>query len=560
MIQSFDRWIGADGRRERPWLMAGEKATEAVLREATGKGFAVCTFGAAAKCLPGDLAHIVDIETIAADGPAIAEKAQTLLLPEEPHVGGWASGRRLDDFCDELPILGHLRRQGQLVAYPLFTAIGSDRADAVVGDLENEEVPLRLLVGAGVRQARHVGIRGLVSRSTGFEATRRHLDLVSGGIPALRRVSGLSYGPYGYPIPARVFVGTDEAQMLGVRVLRYSIEKFSTMDVEVEALDPGRVPVPRDPKNRSKTGFSFCRFNIPRLCDYKGRGVYVDADMQVFSDITDLWTMPLEEADLLYSLTHPSQGRMPQTSVMLLNCEKLQWDVDDIIAGLNEGRYSYKQLMSELCIVPQDRHKPLLPYRWNSLERYDPGLTSLIHYTDMPTQPWVSHDNPNGPIWYDTCREALDSGFITMDEVEQAIRAGHVSPELPQWMGLPQSEIHRDLASVWVPPFHRFIKLDKPVEGRVTLTPSKKLRGWAWCPKQPQERLTLAIFTDDRKLFEFSATDHADILERHGKGDGNYAFDFDLPPKLYQSNAPQLRICTADGRYELPGSPVELMR
>lgn len=542
------------------WLMVGEKTSEKSIRSAVTKGFSICTFGKATATLHADIAHVIDIETIISHGTAIESRAKFVLMPEEPHVKGWATGRSLSDFSNDLPVLAKLRQEGRLVSYPLFSALGSPSGEPVFGDLDDEEVPLRLLVAAGVRRARHVGIQRLRPRSTGFEASHRALTGKTGGIPALRRVSGLSYGPYGLPIPARVFVGTDEAQMMGVRVLHYSIEKFSTMDVVVEALDPALVPVPKDPRNRSKTGFSFCRFNIPKLCGYKGRGIYVDADMQVFTDITDLWSMPLDDADLLYSLTHPTQGRTPQTSVMLLNCEKLRWDVNDIVGGLDSGRYSYKQLMSGLCIVPPDRHKPLLPYRWNSLERYDPGLTSLIHYTDMPTQPWISHDNSNGHIWYATCREALETGFISMSEVDKAIRSGHISPELPQWIGLGGGSSYRDMLPTWVPPFHRFTKMDRPIEGKVVLGADRRLRGWAWYPKSPAERLRLGIYSDDVKLFEFAATDYAEILARHGKGDGNYAFDFELPAELLRTNAHKLRICTADGVHEIAGSPVDLVR
>lgn len=560
MLPDARKWLRRGDHTARAWLLAGAKANAQTVAAAAGDGMAVCAVGQAAALFPSHLACIVDVETVREAGEAIARNAVVVAMPEEPHSDGWATGRTLTAFCDDLPVLRRLRDEGRLLSYPLMSAIGTEREDALFGDLTDEEIPLRLLVAAGVRMARHLGMCRRDPRSTGFEAAHRIITRTHGGIPALRRTSGLSYGPYGYPVPARVFVGSDDMQMMGVRVLHYSIEKFSTMDVVVEPLDYSRIPVPKDPKNRSKTGFSFCRFDIPRLCGYHGRGIYVDADMQVFTDITDLWTMPLNEADLLYALAHPSQGRVPQTSVMLMNCETLRWDIHDIIGGLDEGRYSYKQLMSELCIIPADRRKPLLPYWWNSLERYEPSRTSLIHYTDMPTQPWISHDNPNGEVWYAICREALETGFVDTSEMHNAVVKGHVSPELPKWIGLPSSDDYDDRAAVWVAGYHRFTKTKAAIEGRVTLSKSGRLRGWAWYPQRPQERVRIGLFDGDRKLLEFAATDHADILARHGKGDGNYAFDFRIPPAVGSSNAHRLRVATADGTHELPGSPLEMIR
>ena len=84
---------------------------------------------------------------------------------------------------------------------------------------------------------------------------------------------------------------------------------------------------------------------------------------------------------------------------------------------------------------------------------FAPGL---VHYTDMPRQPWVSHDNPNGELWYAAFRQALAEGFIRMEEVEDAMRRGHVSPRLLQWIGLAGAEVDEATAEAWSPPYRRF--------------------------------------------------------------------------------------------------------
>src|SRR6185295_6454402 len=100
------------------------------------------------------------------------------------------------------------------------------------------------------------------------------------------------------------------------------------------------------------------------------------------------------------------------------------------VHGLDEGRYDYDRLMKEMCIEPPGAVRDSLPPDWNSLEEYAPDRTGLIHYTDMPTQPWVSRKNRNGELWVSQLREAMDSGYIKPEEVEQAIAAGYIRPSL----------------------------------------------------------------------------------------------------------------------------------
>ena len=64
----------------------------------------------------------------------------------------------------------------------------------------------------------------------------------------------MDYGPLTEPI--RVYVGTDDTQMVAVQVLEYSIRRFATRPVEVIPMLNLPVPMPKDPANRPRTGFS----------------------------------------------------------------------------------------------------------------------------------------------------------------------------------------------------------------------------------------------------------------------------------------------------------------
>lgn len=236
----------------------------------------------------------------------------------------------------------------------------------------------------------------------------------------------------------RIFVGADDSQKLALRVLEYSIRKRTSLNVEVTPMIDLGLPEPRDPRMRARTGFSFSRFAIPELAGHQGRAIYLDADMLVLTDIAELWNWPLGDAhvlcqgDLRSDETTPPDAsgkhRRKQCSVMLLDCGKLRWDAPAIIAGLGP-RYTYEELLYELCIVDEAHVSYDLPFRWNSLERLS-DETSLIHYTEMPTQPWVYAANPNGWIWVDELRAMLADGQLPLDRIRQDVDAGFARPSL----------------------------------------------------------------------------------------------------------------------------------
>jgi hypothetical protein len=147
---------------------------------------------------------------------------------------------------------------------------------------------------------------------------------------------------------------------------------------------------------------------------------------------------------------------MPQYSVMLLDCAKLNWHAAALVADLDAGKYEYSQLMSDFAMMPADKKQSWLEFEWNSLETYEARRTKLLHYTDMPTQPWVSNQNRNGEVWYAELRRAIADGFITTAEIHAEIAKRHVSPLLPEWAGLEAYPGSSSLAANWVPPFRRF--------------------------------------------------------------------------------------------------------
>jgi hypothetical protein len=227
----------------------------------------------------------------------------------------------------------------------------------------------------------------------------------------------------------RIFVAATPAEWLPMRVLEFSIRETTALPVEVSAIYKFNraIPMPVAVENRPRTPFSFQRFLIPELCVFSGKAIYMDADMQVFRDIRELWNHDFYGCDL-QTVRDAHKGRRGQFSVMLLNCNALGWSIDQIVADLDAGKLDYAALMYEMCVAKKIG-RDISP-EWNSLERFDPAMTRLLHYTDMNTQPWVSIANPLGHLWITCLRRALQAGFISSKELEREVASGHVRPSL----------------------------------------------------------------------------------------------------------------------------------
>lgn len=246
--------------------------------------------------------------------------------------------------------------------------------------------------------------------------------------------------------PISVFVASTPAEWLPARVLEFSITEASSTPVSVRFIYSFNrpIPVPASIENRPRTPFSFQRFLIPELCGFAGKAIYLDADMLVFRDIVEVWRQDLSECDL-QTVVDAKMGRRRQFSVMLLNCQTLRWDIEQIVADLDAGKIDYPSLMYEMCMA--ERIRSDIPGVWNSLEHFEPGQTALLHYTDMSTQPWVHAGNPLGHLWIASLRRALASGFIVRSELQREVEQGHVRPSLLAQIDAGADDLpHKDMS------------------------------------------------------------------------------------------------------------------
>jgi hypothetical protein len=494
-VQAFTDWLARRGDpAARPWLILGKGPSFHLRSSLDLTGFATLALNHAARELPVTAAHVIDLDVLDDCGAELERQAGVLVMPWIPHarngrLNAWVTGHpaKLSDenlgrLATSHPLLRRLDEQGRLLWYNLGTARESrDGSPVVPVRYFSAEAALNLLAASGVRVIRSLGIDGGAEYSGEFDDLRGRTLLANGRrsfdaqFDEIARTilrTGVSFAPLDAESPVRVYVAATQAQWLAVRVLEYSIRRHASMDVEVFPLYRAglTIPVPRDPAHRPRTPFSFQRFLIPALAGYRGRAIYLDSDMLVFTDIARLWRMPFGDADVL-AVGAAGTPRRPQFSVMLLDCARLTWDIDAIVGDLDRGALDYQQLMYELSIAT--RVSAAIPARWNALEAYDPGETALLHYTDMPTQPWLSTANPLGHLWVRHLIEAIDHGFLSRDEVAAEVAAGHVRPSLLAQIDrrvedsliLPQSAVAADDAFVapWPPAAGRRAGWRRPV-------------------------------------------------------------------------------------------------
>jgi Glycosyl transferase family 8 len=234
----------------------------------------------------------------------------------------------------------------------------------------------------------------------------------------------------------RVFCGADRSQHLAFRVLEHSIRRHASLPLQIRTIDNTLAPEVDDPRYAPYTEFSFGRFAIPELCAHQGRAIYLDSDMLVFRDIAPLWNLPFGDAKLLIEiggLARRDKGK--QAAVMLLDCTRLHWDVAQIVAGLGRD-YSYNELMSLSPLLSDGEMAEAIASGWNDLDHYDAAQTSLIHYTQIRTQPWVYAGHPHADVWFAEVALMLTEGALTVADLEQEVRLGFLRPSALLELGL----------------------------------------------------------------------------------------------------------------------------
>ena len=103
------------------------------------------------------------------------------------------------------------------------------------------------------------------------------------------------------------FIGYDSKEDIAYRVCKYSLLKRSTVEVKVMSLKldelVSRKLYTRDIDPLASTQFTYSRFLVPHLMNYKGWAVFCDCDFIFLNDVKNLMEN-LDTSKAVYCVKH----------------------------------------------------------------------------------------------------------------------------------------------------------------------------------------------------------------------------------------------------------------
>lgn len=122
----------------------------------------------------------------------------------------------------------------------------------------------------------------------------------------------------------KIFVGYDIREDIAYQVCEYSLKKHQPLAEVIplkqkEVREAGLYTRPVDPL--SSTEFTFTRFLVPYLSDYRGWAVFVDCDFVFIGDVSQLFDL----ADDRYAVLVVKHNYTPKESIKMDGCKQLSY-------------------------------------------------------------------------------------------------------------------------------------------------------------------------------------------------------------------------------------------
>lgn len=187
-----------------------------------------------------------------------------------------------------------------------------------------------------------------------------------------------------------IFIGYDPRQPVAYNVLQQSILVRATKPVAITPLVIQTLPF----KRMGLTPFTYTRFLVPFLMGYKGWGLFLDADIVLRDDISQLFDLRDDKYAVMVS---KNVHRFEWASVMLFNCAKceiLTPEYCEVADALHQIRWAKDEEIGDL------------PREWNHLVGYDEERpdAKLVHYTQgIPCFP-ETNDSEYAQDWIDEAK------------------------------------------------------------------------------------------------------------------------------------------------------------
>lgn len=198
----------------------------------------------------------------------------------------------------------------------------------------------------------------------------------------------------------RVFIHTNEKQLIGALVSRYTFETHNPgLTVELINLSDHPSLSQRDGSSYLRNGeliawdsedlqtFTPLRFLPPQLCNYTGKALVVDPDVFCLKPLAaDLWGKVNLSSPIAARWIDGGHSQYWASSVMVLQCDSLRhWDFDVCVNEMFQLKRDYRAWIS----LETEAHLKIntLEERYNSFDKVNDD-TVLLHNTSRVTQPW----------------------------------------------------------------------------------------------------------------------------------------------------------------------------
>lgn len=205
-----------------------------------------------------------------------------------------------------------------------------------------------------------------------------------------------------------VFIGYDPKEAVCYNVASHSLIRHSTTPVSIIPLRLDLLTDYKETHADASNDFGYTRFLVPHLCGHRGWAIYLDCDVVVRSDITELWNFRDDNKDVLVvkhdyktkSSTkylgnkNENYPKKNWSSVMLWNCSSFpNYKLTPNFVQENSGSFlhrfswTYEERIGEL------------PKEWNWLpdEYGENNQAKLVHYT--LGAPCFNPDVPMAGVW-----------------------------------------------------------------------------------------------------------------------------------------------------------------
>lgn len=225
-------------------------------------------------------------------------------------------------------------------------------------------------------------------------------------------------------LPFRCYFGYDSREDIAFQVARYSMKKHSTVPLDIiplkrsELQERGIYTRSQDPKQ--STEFTYLRFLVPYLNNYKGWALFADDDFLWLGDVAELISK-LDDRYAVMCVKHnyePEVGkkladvrqepypRKNWSSMLLINCghpANRTLTLDEV--NTQPGSYLHR-----FTWIQDDSLIGEIEYDWNFLVQHhlpfaNERLPKAIHYTEGG--PWFPdyRNTDYSDVWFQHLRE-----------------------------------------------------------------------------------------------------------------------------------------------------------